>query len=151
MSEPRRVSVRATFEPRDLWIGVYWDLRRHGYSPYRDLRIYLCIIPMLPIVFSLEWGLSKLDPVTQPLNLKRFYVWEWFNDHTKPRLINSFDDFDGAMSCALEQTFVENTNYFVVFDTKAKRSVFENDRHGYGGYGSQADIDARLAAEKVQP
>ena len=42
------------WEPRDLWIGVYWT--RHekssppGYDP--DLSIYVCIIPCLPIRFE---------------------------------------------------------------------------------------------------
>lgn len=37
------VSVRVLFEPRDLWLGVYWD-RRPG-----ALVVYVCVLPMLPI------------------------------------------------------------------------------------------------------
>lgn len=55
--------VRIKFEPRDLWVGVYWD-----YSPksdpddfydYATLDIYICIVPMLPI--KLSWGQSPLE------------------------------------------------------------------------------------------
>lgn len=34
------MKVHILFEPRDLWIGVYWDRQR---------GIYLCIIPCFPI------------------------------------------------------------------------------------------------------
>lgn len=34
------------FEPRDMWIGIYWKLDcTHGH-------VYLCILPMLPILFT---------------------------------------------------------------------------------------------------
>lgn len=33
------------FEPRDLWIGVYWDKEEH---PFEDiLNIYICVIPTI--------------------------------------------------------------------------------------------------------
>lgn len=31
----------AMFEPRDLWVGVFWDRRPDG------LHIYLCAVPTL--------------------------------------------------------------------------------------------------------
>ncbi|MDF0554892.1 hypothetical protein [Kamptonema sp. UHCC 0994] len=39
------------FEPRDLWIGVYWDYK------YADLYLHICLIPMLPIclIFHGDW------------------------------------------------------------------------------------------------
>src|SRR3990167_335118 len=39
-----RPEVTLKFEPRDLWVGVYWTL-----SPFRVLMIYVCIVPTLPI------------------------------------------------------------------------------------------------------
>jgi hypothetical protein len=48
--------VKLKFEPRDLWIGAYWNLRQSIESPYRLLDVYICIVPMLPIKFTFEWG-----------------------------------------------------------------------------------------------
>lgn len=31
------------FEPRDLWVGVFWDRRHDG------LHIYVCLLPTLVI------------------------------------------------------------------------------------------------------
>ncbi len=39
-----RVAVR--FEPRDLWVGAYVDTHK--------LRVYICLLPMFPII--VEWG-----------------------------------------------------------------------------------------------
>ena len=46
MADNRPVSIK--FEPRDIWIGVYWDRRS------RWLFVYVCIIPMLPIVIKIR-------------------------------------------------------------------------------------------------
>lgn len=34
------------FEPRDLWIGLYWKPQD------RCVTFYLCLIPCLPIIWS---------------------------------------------------------------------------------------------------
>lgn len=47
------------FEPRDCWIGVYWELRRSIESPYKDLRVYICLIPMFPLCLRFEWGYRR--------------------------------------------------------------------------------------------
>jgi hypothetical protein len=44
------------FEPRDLWIGVYWNITSSIESPYRMLTVYVCVLPMLPIRARFEWG-----------------------------------------------------------------------------------------------
>lgn len=47
------------FEPRDLWIGVYWN--RDG----NCLDIYVCVLPCLLAHFSCwgkRWGMPSLDP-----------------------------------------------------------------------------------------
>lgn len=36
-----------SFDPRDIWIGVYWN--RVVEKECSALYIYVCIIPMLPV------------------------------------------------------------------------------------------------------
>lgn len=50
------INARLLFEPRDLWIGVYWNKVSSIESAYRRLDLYVCILPMLPIKFVIEWG-----------------------------------------------------------------------------------------------
>jgi hypothetical protein len=37
-------NVQVYFEPRDVWVGVYWT--RNAFS---ELVVYVCLVPMLPI------------------------------------------------------------------------------------------------------
>jgi hypothetical protein len=34
----------------DLWMGIYWK-----WKAVKEIRIYICIIPMLPIMFDVKW------------------------------------------------------------------------------------------------
>jgi hypothetical protein len=43
-----KVSVKLIWEPRDLWIGVYWQR-----DSVDDLIVYICLLPMLPV--RLHW------------------------------------------------------------------------------------------------
>jgi len=45
--------IKLKFEPRDLWIGVYWDGGHEG--RFHWLVIYICVIPMLPIKIGMNW------------------------------------------------------------------------------------------------
>lgn len=45
------------FEPRDLWIGVYWTVKPWGDvkgNVDRYVEIYVCFVPCLPIKISWE-------------------------------------------------------------------------------------------------
>lgn len=54
------------FEPRDLWVGIYWNWdEAYGlddddsgfYGVIALLHIYICIIPCFPI--HLKWKVSR--------------------------------------------------------------------------------------------
>lgn len=47
--KPKKVVARIFFEPRDIWIGVYWNIPYEYGSRHRYLNLYICILPMLPI------------------------------------------------------------------------------------------------------
>lgn len=42
------------FQPRDLWLGCYWESEWEG--PHRFLTLYLCLLPMVPLVVSVKTG-----------------------------------------------------------------------------------------------
>jgi hypothetical protein len=49
------MNVRMRFEPRDLWVGVYWTVDKHD-ECYQSLYVYVCLLPCLPIRLRLPWG-----------------------------------------------------------------------------------------------
>lgn len=42
------MSIKLFFEPRDMWIGVFWDRRPN------ELRIYVCLVPCLPLLITVR-------------------------------------------------------------------------------------------------
>lgn len=45
------------FEPRDLWIGIFWKrvARLTTLRTDRNIyEVYVCIVPMFPILFRIE-------------------------------------------------------------------------------------------------
>lgn len=77
------MKINILFEPRDLWVGVYWDDKEFhsapadkmttiSVSPYvmypRRLYVYICIIPMLPLrlIFPLrKWRPGPFDEMAK--------------------------------------------------------------------------------------
>ena len=48
-SPRHRLEVRWLWEPRDLWVGVFWN---RVWTPERFLLVYVCLLPSLPICVS---------------------------------------------------------------------------------------------------
>lgn len=43
------VTVKLLVEPRDLWVGLYWNR-----FP-KALDLYVCIVPVLPVNIYIQW------------------------------------------------------------------------------------------------
>ena len=42
------------FEPRDVWVGLYWDVAWEGRE--RNLYLYVCPVPLLVVKWALVIG-----------------------------------------------------------------------------------------------
>ena len=60
------------FNPKDIWIGLYWTIREERYGWRHYYQFYICIIPCFPVFFEIArsnrwlkavaeqgWGLGK--------------------------------------------------------------------------------------------
>lgn len=43
-------SLQLLFEPRDLWVGIYWNRNHVVWGSV--IEVYICLVPMLPIRFA---------------------------------------------------------------------------------------------------
>jgi hypothetical protein len=50
----RKPTINWFFEPRDIWVGVYWTR-----GADRSLLVYICLLPMLPLL--LHFPASRED------------------------------------------------------------------------------------------
>lgn len=62
-----RIMLRFLFEPRDLWVGCFWD-RKPG-----RLLIYLCPLPMLVVRLTIPRAVSASPELAST-------VAEWSED-----------------------------------------------------------------------
>jgi hypothetical protein len=49
---PINIRARLIFEPRDMWIGVYWNRQRVRSFWYVD--VYVTVVPMFPLRISVD-------------------------------------------------------------------------------------------------
>jgi hypothetical protein len=62
--------IKLLFEPRDLWIGFYWDLEKEvttvfsGDECYRTRRllVYITLLPCLPLRLTFERSRWQMAP-----------------------------------------------------------------------------------------
>lgn len=49
------IGANIKFEPRDLWVGLYWKRTRKvlGVS---HLHLYVCAVPLFPIHITVRFG-----------------------------------------------------------------------------------------------
>lgn len=65
-------TARILWEPRDLWIGLYWNRERHGGFIAEVLDFYICIVPCFPVrltrtTFTAEQAQAPPRPVCDHL------------------------------------------------------------------------------------
>jgi hypothetical protein len=53
------------WEPRDVWIGVYWD-RPKGTGWSWALDVYVCLFPCVPLKIAARWMLPSPDGPMAP-------------------------------------------------------------------------------------
>jgi hypothetical protein len=45
--------VALEFKPQDMWVGMYWDVKRDG------THAWVCLVPMFPLHFHVNIGFAK--------------------------------------------------------------------------------------------
>lgn len=51
----KRLTVRWLWEPRDVWVGVFWNRVQLGDYGDEFLVVYVAVLPCLPL--SIVWGI----------------------------------------------------------------------------------------------
>lgn len=47
----KNFGLSVLFDPRDIWIGVFWNREKHMFDL---LAVYICFIPMFPIKLGFD-------------------------------------------------------------------------------------------------
>lgn len=62
----QRVKVQLQFEPRDVWVGLFWRVSRH---PLCDIfHAYICLLPLVPLHATVLWRIRSAvrNPMDDP-------------------------------------------------------------------------------------
>lgn len=49
--------MQIKYEPRDLWVGIFWDRAGRTTTLETDrqhYRVYVCLVPCFPIIFTVS-------------------------------------------------------------------------------------------------
>ena len=41
--------IRLEFEPKNIWIGIYWTKKFDGFEEFSKFHCWICLIPCFPI------------------------------------------------------------------------------------------------------
>lgn len=61
----RGFGVDLIFEPRNLRIGLYWNISTADYG-LKCLKLYFTLVPMLPVRVIIEWFPEDDNESTEP-------------------------------------------------------------------------------------
>ena len=50
----RTWTLQIKWEPRDIWIGLYWEGGKLEAIPIVAYRFFLCVIPMIPVILTMQ-------------------------------------------------------------------------------------------------
>jgi hypothetical protein len=73
-------TLRVGLEPRDLWVGLFWDAARH--IGWRRLDVYVCVVPGLVVHLQLDQPL--IPTVRDIATADGFPVYPVANDEPWP-------------------------------------------------------------------
>lgn len=49
----KTLKAQFQFEPRDVWLGLFWRTLRQMPPPYYTLHLYICLLPLVPLHITL--------------------------------------------------------------------------------------------------
>ena len=44
-----RIKAQFQWEPRDIWVGLFWRVRLSELERWKFLHLYICVIPFVPL------------------------------------------------------------------------------------------------------
>lgn len=65
-----RLKAQLQWEPRDLWIGLFWRVNREMAPPFYTLHIYLCLVPLIPLHVTILRRTRQSESTTLQPELK---------------------------------------------------------------------------------